>query len=96
MRSVDCVKQFYVEVFTARSSAGTLAASERRATLAAGRLSTADREVQFVRATYIPEDEICFFVFDASSGHDAALAARHAGLEPTRVVEAVSSTKEEQ
>ena len=95
MRSVDCVKQFYVEVLTARSSAGTLAAAERRATLAAGRLSNADREVQFVRATYIPEDEICFFVFDASSGHDAALAARHAGLEPTRVVEAVSSTKEE-
>jgi hypothetical protein len=90
------MKQFLVEVFTARANAGKLAAAERRATLAARRLSNADRAVQFVRATYIPEDEICFFVFDASSGHDAALAARRAGLEPTRVVEAVSSAKEEQ
>jgi hypothetical protein len=90
------VKQFFVEVFTARATAGKLAHAERRATSAARRLSSADREVQFVRATYIPEDEICFFIFDAPSGHDAALAARRAGLEPIRVVEAVSSAKEEQ
>jgi acid phosphatase class B len=89
------VKQFFVEVFTARAKAGKLADAERRATSAARRLSSAEREVQFVRATYIPEDEICFFVFDATSGRDAALAARRAGLEPIRVVEAVSSTKEE-
>ena len=87
--------QFLVEVFTSRTNAAKLAAAERRATLAARRLSKPDCEVQFVRATYIPEDEICFFVFDASSGHDAALAARRAGLEPTRIVEAVSSPKEE-
>jgi hypothetical protein len=89
------VKQFFVEVFTARANAGKLAAAERRATLAAKRVSNGDCAVQFVRATYIPEDEICFFVFDASSGREAVLAARRAGLEPTRVVEAVSSTKEE-
>jgi hypothetical protein len=90
------VKQFFVEVFTARVNAGKLATAECRATLAARRLSGADREVQFVRATYIPEDEICFFVFDATSGSDAALAVRGAGLEPIRVVEAVSSQKEKQ
>jgi hypothetical protein len=89
------VTQFLVEVFTARVNAGKLAAVERRATLAAKRVSNGDREVQFVRATYIPEDEVCFFVFDAPSDRAAALAARRAGLEPTRVVEAVSSTKEE-
>jgi len=88
------VKQFFIEVFTPRANAGKLAAAERRAISAARRLSTADREVQFVRATYIPEDEICFFVFDAWSGQDAALVAQRAGLEPIRVVEAVSSAKE--
>ena len=40
---------------------------------------------------YVPEDEICFFVFDAPSGRDVALAAQRAKLEPIRVVEAVSS-----
>lgn len=89
------MKQFFIEVFTPRANAGKLAAAERRAISAARRLSTADREVQFVRATYIPEDELCFFVFDAPSGHDAALVAQRAGLEPIRVVEAVPSPKEE-
>jgi hypothetical protein len=87
------VTQFLVEVFTPRASAGKLAAAERRAKLAARRSGT-DGELRFVRATYIPEDEICFFVFDAPSGREAALVAQRAGLEPIRVVEAVSSGKE--
>jgi hypothetical protein len=89
------VKQFLVEVFTPRPCAGELATAERRARLAAGRLSGADGEVRFVRTTYVPEDEICFFVFDAPSGRHAALVAETAGLDPIRVVEAVSSEKEE-
>jgi hypothetical protein len=89
------VKQFLVEVFTPRPSAGEIATAERRARLAAGELSGADGAVRFVRATYVPEDEICFFVFDAPSGLHAALVARQAGLDPIRVVEAVSSGKEE-
>jgi hypothetical protein len=50
--------------------------------------------VRFDRSIYSPEDEICFFVFDAPSGRDAALAAERAALDPMRVVEAVSSRKE--
>ena len=37
---------------------------------------------------------MCFFVFDAPSGREAALVAERAALEPIRVVEAVSSGKE--
>jgi hypothetical protein len=87
--------QFLVEVFTPHATAGELAAADRRAMSAAQRLSGPDLDVRYVRATYIPEDEICLFVFDAPSGPDAALVAQRAGLEPIRVVEAVSSTKEE-
>ncbi|HWJ43783.1 MAG TPA: hypothetical protein VNR63_00240 [Gaiellaceae bacterium] len=86
--------QFVVEVFTPRAHAGDLAAAERNAISAARQLSIAKGAVRYVRATYIPEDEICFFVFDAPSGREAALVARRAGLEPIRVVEAVSSGKE--
>lgn len=43
-----------------------------------------------------PEDEICFFVFDAPSSREAALVAERAALDPIRVVEAVSSGKEQQ
>jgi hypothetical protein len=87
--------QFLVEVFTPRSNAGELAAAERRASSAARRLSRADAVVRYVRATYIPEDEICLFVFDARSREEAVLVARRAGLEPIRVVEAIPSAKEE-
>jgi hypothetical protein len=51
--------------------------------------------VRFDRSIYVPEDEICFFVFEAASGRDAVLAAQRAELDPIRVVEAVSSRKEE-
>ena len=49
----------------------------------------------FECSIYVPEDEICFFVFDASSGRDATRVAHRAELEPMRVVEAISSEKEE-
>ena len=86
---------FLVEVFTPRPSAVELATVERRARLAARRLSGTDGEVRYVQATFIPEDETGFFVFDAPSTRHAALVAQRAGLDPIRVVEAVSSGKEE-
>lgn len=84
-----------MEVFSPRSSAAALATAERQMRLAARDVSTTDREVRYVRATYVPEDEICFFVIDAGSEVDAALVTQRAGLDPIRVVEAVSSEKEE-
>jgi hypothetical protein len=44
---------------------------------------------------HVPQDEICFFAFDAPSAQAVALVAERAGLEPLRVVEAISSRKEE-
>src|SRR5207248_140267 len=72
-----------------------LTAAERRAQSAAEQLAKEGRRILFDRSIYVPEDEICFFVFDAPSGRDAALAAQRAELDPIRVVEAVSSRKEE-
>ena len=46
------------------------------------------------RSIHVLEDELCFFVFDAPSGRDAALVAQRADLEPICVLEAVLSRKE--
>jgi hypothetical protein len=54
------------------------------------------KHVRFDRSIHVPEDEICFFVFDAPSSRDAALVAERAGLDPVRIVEAISSEEEEQ
>ena len=85
---------YLVETYLARGRAGERAARERRARSAADEQTHAHRRVRFDRSIYVPEDEICFFVFDAPSGRDAALTAERAELDPIRVVEAVSSRKE--
>jgi hypothetical protein len=88
------VPSYLVETFLARGDAGERAARERRARSAAEKLTRSGIGVRFDGAIHVPEDEICFFVFDAPSGRDAALAAARAGLDPFRVVEAVASGKE--
>jgi len=89
------VPSYLVETYLARGQAGERTARERRARSAAEELTRERTRVRFEHSIHVPEDEICFFVFDAPSGREAALAAQRAGLDSFRVVEAVSSGKEE-
>jgi hypothetical protein len=89
------VPSFLVETYLPRGCAGERTARERRARSAAAELTQENTRVRFEHSIHVPEDEICFFVFDAPSGRDAALAAQRARLDATRVVEAVSSGEEE-
>lgn len=85
---------YLVETFLPRGGAGERTARERRARSAAEELTRKGTRVRFDRSIHVPEDEMCFFVFDAPSGREAALVAQRAELEPIRVVEAVTSGKE--
>jgi hypothetical protein len=85
------VPSYLVETFLPRGTAAERAACERRAREAAKALTRDGTSISFDRAIHVPEDEICFFVFDAPSSGDAALTAELAELHPLRVVEAVSS-----
>lgn len=82
---------YLVETYLARGDAGGRAAREGRARSVAAELTGQGTQVRFDRTIHLPEDEICFFVFEAPSGRDAAFAAERAELSPLRVVEAVSS-----
>ena len=86
---------YLVETYLARGRAGERSAREERARSAAEELTQERTAVHFDGSIHVPEDEICFFVFDAPSARDAALAAHRAELDPIRVVEAISSRKEE-
>jgi hypothetical protein len=88
------VPSYLVETFLPRGAAGERTARERRARSAAEELTRQGTRVRFDHSLHVPEDEICFFVFDARSGREAALAAARARLDPFRVVEAISSGKE--
>jgi hypothetical protein len=83
------VPVFLVETYLVFANAGVRAARERRASTAAAELTHEGTPVRFAGSIHIPDDELCFFKFDAESDRTAALAARRAGLEPLRVVEAV-------
>jgi hypothetical protein len=49
--------------------------------------------VRFVRSVFIPEDETCLCVYQASSAEDVREAARRAQLPSNRVVEAITESK---
>jgi hypothetical protein len=88
------VPNYLVETYLARGAAGERQARERRARSAAEDMTREGTRVRFERSIHVPEDEICFFTFTAASGRQATLVAERAGLEPLRVVEAISSGKE--
>ena len=87
---------YLVETYLSRSGAGERSARERRARSVAEELTRERTPVRFERSIHVPEDEICFFVFDAPSGHEATLVAQRAGLDPMRIVEAVSSPEDKE
>ena len=87
---------YLVETYLARGHAGERTAREHRARSAAEELTRERARVRFDRSIHLPEDEICFYVFDAPSAREAALAAQRAGLDPLRVVEADPPGNEEQ
>jgi hypothetical protein len=89
------VPSYLVETYLARAQAAERTARERRARSAAAELTQGTTRVRFDRSIHIPEDEICFYVFDAPSGREAALVAQRAGLDPIRIVQAISSGEEE-
>jgi hypothetical protein len=87
------VKQFLVEVFVPRSRAGELAAAKERVRAATTRVARGDRDVRYVRAIYVPEDETCFYVFNASSAELVAQVSALAGLREGRVVETFTESR---
>jgi hypothetical protein len=87
------MRQFLVEVFVPRSRAGELAATKKRVRAATTRVARSDGEVRYVRAIYVPEDETCFYVINASSAELVAEVSALAGLRDGRVVETLAEPK---
>ena len=78
---------YLVETFLARGAADERARREREASEAAEALTRTGTRVRFGGSIHVPDDEVCFFSFEAGSGEAVALAAERAGLAPFRVVE---------
>jgi hypothetical protein len=85
------VPSYLVETYLSRGDASGRVACERRARSAAEELTRKGTCVRFEGAIHVPEDEMCFWVFEGPSSRDVMEVAQQAGLDASRVVEAVSS-----
>jgi hypothetical protein len=83
--------EFLIEVYAARNDSNAVGCAARRARAAAHALASEGPDVRYVRCIFVPEDETCFYVYEADSVGTVHEVARRAGLAVDRVVEARSA-----
>jgi Nickel responsive protein SCO4226-like len=89
--------EFLVELYLSRADGLSVgAAASERARVAAEALTVEGALVRFVRAIFVPEDETCFFLYQAASAEIVREAARRAGLLAPRVSCALDVLKGEE
>lgn len=86
--------EFLVELYVSRhDEIGTIADRARRA---ADDLAREGVELRYVRALFVPEDETCFFLYEARAIEDVGAAARRAEIPFDRITEVVVAAAEAQ
>lgn len=80
---------FLVEAYAPGLGDDGLARAVERLRAAGEALTASGRPVRHVRSYVVPGDEMCFHLLEAGSPDDALEAARLAGIEVERIVEAI-------
>jgi hypothetical protein len=83
------VAEFLVELHLPRRACSSVAAANARA--GAEALTREGTPVRHLRTIFIPDDEVCFHLFEAASADVVEEAARRARITFERVLPAVSS-----
>ncbi len=88
--TVGGVFDYLVEVYVSRSSVTSAEQGSADVLRAAEQLTREGKQVRFVRSILVPEDETCFYFFEAQTRDTVCEAASRAGLKFERVLRAVS------
>lgn len=88
MPTVERVPTYLAESYVPRSGAA-LDDAIARVRLAAKEIAAGGVRLRHVRSTFVPEDEICFHVFEAESALVIDEVGRRAGLAFEHIVEAM-------
>jgi hypothetical protein len=80
--------RFLVEAYASRIAATS--DLESRARTAADDLAATGTSIRHVTSIRVPEDEICFHLFEADSIETVRLASERAEIVPQRIVETAS------
>lgn len=83
---------FAFELYVARERAACLDELAARVQAAAEELRKAGTAVRYLRSIYLPEDETCFVLAEASSQPAAVQLSKRAALDSVRIVEAALPT----
>jgi hypothetical protein len=87
--------EFLVELYVARGDGVGVERSAHSARRAADELAEEGRPVRYVRSIFVPEDETCFLLYEATTAGDVEEAARRASIEFDRIALAVAGGCEE-
>jgi hypothetical protein len=82
--------EFLLEMYVSRTAPELVEQGADRARGVADLLRQAGRPVELLRTIFMPQEETCFFVYEATSADDVREAAQLAALPWERVVEAVT------
>jgi hypothetical protein len=85
--------EFLLETYASRTNPDAVDAGAERARQAAEKLSAEGTAVLFLRMMFLPEEETCFYLYQAASADDVREAAKRAGLPTDNIVEAISDQK---
>jgi hypothetical protein len=84
------LRSYLVESHLPRIRGAELGDTTARARLAAAALAAEGCRVRHLHTTFVPEDELCLHVFEASCLEAVTEAMRRAALAADRIVEAVA------
>jgi hypothetical protein len=83
--------EFLLELYVSRTDAAAVEKGARRAQHAADEMKREGTQVSYLRSIFAPEEETCFYLYEAASAEDVQEAARRAALPAERVTEVVSA-----
>ena len=73
--------EFLVELYVARGDSAAVEGGAERARAAAEKLTDEGEAIRYVRAIFVPEDETCFFLYEAESADAVREATRRGRVE---------------
>ncbi len=82
--------EFLLETYVAETDRAACAREAERCRLAADEVTREGTPVRFLRWIFVPEDETCFYLYEAASAELVREVARRAQLPFDRVAEAVA------
>ena len=82
--------EYLVELYLPRRDEAALADAAMRARAASDQVANEGRHVRYLRTIFVPQDEICFHLYEAQAAEAVGEASLRAQIAYDRIVRAVS------